>query len=577
MEDQAPIRRLAAILAADVVGYSRLMESDEAGTLATLQARRRNVFDPLVTKHQGRIFKTTGDGTLVEFNSAVNAVHCALDLQQAMAAANRDESSKREIVLRIGVNLGDVIVEGEDLYGDGVNMAARLEALAMPGEVYVSGTVHDHVLGKLPLTFDDLGQHALKNIAKPVKVYSVQPKRTAKRVSQMAPMFPGKSSIAVLPFVNMSGDPEQEFFTDGLTEDIITDISNVPGFFVIARNSTFVYKGKPTDVRQIARELGVKYVLEGSARRSAQRLRINVQLVDAAEAGHIWAERFDREVTDIFAVQDEVTRRVVEAIAGKLGVGLIPERYRPSNLAAYDLCVRSRNRAAVSKAANDQALANLTKAIELDPNYCEAHWQLGNALIFSWLFWADPQVPNRANALLHAHRAVQLDPGDSGARSTLAYILLYERRWDESELQFDEALRLNPNNADALVDVADYYRMVGRPAQGLEAVAKAMRLNPHPPGWYYWTLGVAQIANGQYEEAVTTLRREETYQTGSRYQLAAALALLGKTGEAQAETKLFLAENPSWQISTWSNAQPFKDPSDANFLIEAFRLAGFPE
>jgi TolB-like protein/Tfp pilus assembly protein PilF len=389
---------------------------------------------------------------------------------------------------------------------------------------------------------------------------------------------PSKGSIAVLPFVNMSGDPEQEFFTDGLTEDIITDLSNAPGLFVIARNSTFAYKGKPADVRQIARDLGVKYILEGSARRSEKRLRFNVQLSDAAEGGnHVWAERFDRELDDIFEVQDEVTRRVVDAIAGKLGTNSIPERYRPASLEAYDLCVRSRNQWALSKSANDEARSHLERAIALDPNYCEAHWQLANSLILGWLIWDDPQEPNRRKALALAQRAAEIAPSDSGARSTLGYILLYDRRWDEAELQYDAALRLNPNNADALAEIAYFYVMNGKPKEAVEASAKALRLNPRPPGWYYWITGTAQVANGQYDVAITTLRREETYRTASRRMLAAALSLLGRTSEAQEEARLFLATSPHWRINTWVETQPFKNSKDADFWIDAFRLAGLPE
>jgi TolB-like protein/DNA-binding SARP family transcriptional activator len=389
---------------------------------------------------------------------------------------------------------------------------------------------------------------------------------------------PAKDSIAVLPFVNISGDPEQESFTDGLTEDIITDLSNVPGFFVIARNSTFAYKGKPTDVRQIAHDLGVKYILEGNARRSEKRLRINVQLSDAAQGGnHVWAERFDRDLDDIFEVQDEVTRRVVDAIAGKLGASSIPERYHPVNLEAYDLCVRSRNRWAVSKAANDEAIANLAKAIALDPNYCEAHWQLANSLMLGWQVWGDSQEPNQRNALALAQRATEISSKDSTAHSTLGYMLLYDRRWNDAQSQYDAALYLNPNSADTLADIAYFYVMNGTPEKATQATAKALRLNPRPPGWYYWITGTAQAANGKYEDAVVTLRREETYRSASRRMLAAALALLGRRSEAQEEARLFLAASPHWRINTWVESQPFKNPKDAVFWTNAFRMAGLPE
>lgn len=389
---------------------------------------------------------------------------------------------------------------------------------------------------------------------------------------------PAKDSIAVLPFTNISGEPAQEFFTDGLTEDIITDLSNAPGLFVIARNSTMAYKGKPTDVRQIAHDLGVNYILEGSARRSETRLRVNVQLSSAAEGGlHVWAERFDRQLTDIFEVQDEIARRVVDAIRGKLGGLAVPERYRPSNLEAYDLCVRSRDQWHISKSANDEARLRLERAISLDPNYCEAHWLLANTLIFSWLVWGDAQEPNHRNALALARRAVEIDPNDSTAHCTLGYMLLYDRRWADAELEYDAAVRLGPNNAYVFADLAYFHVMNGKPQDAVLAAAHALRLNPRPPGWYFWITGTAQVASGQYENAVTTLRREETYRSASRRMLAAALALLGRQAEARAEATLFLTSSPHWRISTWVEAQPFKNAADAEFWVNAFRLAGLPE
>ena len=389
---------------------------------------------------------------------------------------------------------------------------------------------------------------------------------------------PARDSIAVLPFVNMSADPGQEYFTDGLTEDIITDLSNVPGFFVVARNSTFAYKGKPTDVRQIAHDLGVKYVLEGSARRSEGRLRINVQLTDAAAGGnHIWAERFDRELDDIFAVQDEVTHRIVAAIAGKLGASSIPDLNRPMSLEAYDLVVRSRNRWAVSKSANDEATTNLEKAIALDPNYAEAHWLLANSLIFGWQVWGDPREPNQARALALSKRATEISSGDPVAHSTFGYMLLYDRRWDEAAAEYNTALRLNPNNADTLADIAYFCVMNSEPQNGLQAATKALRLSPHPPGWHYWIAGTAQVACGRFDDAVVTLRKKETYRSASRRMLAAALALLGRYTEAQEEAGLFMAASPHWRINTWLESQPFKNPEDAKFWTGAFRLAGLPE
>ena len=445
-------RRLAAILAADVVGYSRLVGADEVGTLAALRDLWTARFNPAVTAHRGRIVKMMGDGALVEFPSAVDAAECAIAIQRAVVGYNNSRPEREPIELRIGINLGDIVIDGDDIFGDGVNVAARLEGQAPNAGVLISDVVHSQIKGKVAAVFVDAGELQLKNIATPVRGWRWSGENTPMASPVKAPASANdKPSIAVLPFVNMSGDAEQEFFTDGLTEDIITDLSNVPGFFVIARNSTFAYKGKPTDVRQIARDLGVKYILEGSARRSDKRLRVNVQLINAAEGGnHVWAERFDRQIADIFDVQDEVTRRVVEAISGKLGTNNIPARSRPSNLEAYDLCVRSRYKWSVSKSDNREARSALERAVALDPNYCEAHSNLAVSLLFGWITWGEPQIPDRGNALMHAQLAVEIDPNDSGARSALAFVQLYERNWDEAKSQFDAAIRLNPNNADAV-------------------------------------------------------------------------------------------------------------------------------
>ncbi len=369
MTDDRAQRRLAAILAADVVGYSRLVELDEAGTIEALKQRRETVLQPLVAEHHGRVVKLMGDGVLLEFASAVNAVACAVEWQKRMAAANDGISEARRIVWRIGINLGDVIAEGGDLYGDGVNVAARLENSAQPGGVLVSGSVFEQVKRKLPFRFDDLGAQAMKNIAEPVHVYRVR--LTPEVPVREALQLPAKPSIAVLPFLSMGGDPEQSSFADGLTEDLITDLSRNAGLFVIARNSAFAYKDKPADARQIAHDLGVRYLLEGSARRAAGRVRINAQLIDAVGGGHLWAERFDRSVEDVFAVQDEVTARIVEALVGQLTEP--PARNRPKNMKAYDLCVHARRLDEESPQASREAHLLLQQAIALDPEFAEAH------------------------------------------------------------------------------------------------------------------------------------------------------------------------------------------------------------
>src|SRR5262245_35841246 len=382
-------RRLAAILAADVVGYSRLMEADEAGTLAMLKSRRKQVLEPLVVKHQGRIFKVTGDGVLVEFGSAVNAVQCAVDLQHDMDAANRDQIDDRRIVLRIGVNLGDVMVEGSDLYGDGVNIAARLEALAEPGGILVSGTAYDYVRNKVKVCFDDLGPQALKNIAEPVRAYRVTgtPVVTVSAHKTVS----DKPSIAVLPFINMSGDPEQEYFSDGITEDIITDLSGVSALFVMARNTSFTFKGKAVETVQAARQMKVRYVLEGSVRKAGGRVRITVQLIDGDTGGHIWAERYDREFGDLFALQDDISKNVVAA----LKIRLLPEELKyitnrsTSDAEAYRYYLQGRSVLFGVYALGDRrtlrvARQMFAKAIEIDPGYARAYAGIANCDANLW-------------------------------------------------------------------------------------------------------------------------------------------------------------------------------------------------
>ncbi|WP_095080342.1 adenylate/guanylate cyclase domain-containing protein [Mesorhizobium sophorae] len=584
-------RKIAAILVSDVVGYSRLAGADEDRILARLRALRSDLTDPTIAVHRGRVVKRTGDGSLVEFSSVVEAVRCAIEVQNAMLERNAGVPDDRRIEFRIGIHLGDVVQERDgDLMGDGVNIAARLEGICEPGNICLSEQAYWQVKSRLDIAIYDRGAVQLKNIAEPIRVYSLQVGVPAK-AKPAAPAdalvpeksshplaLPDKPSIAVLPFVNMSGDAEQEFFTDGLTEDIITDLSNVSGFFVIARNSTFAYKGKPTDVRQIARDLGVKYILEGSARRSNKRLRVNVQLINAAEGGnHVWAERFDRDIADIFDVQDEVTRRVVEAISGKLGDKNIVAHSRPSNLEAYDLCVRSRGKWSISRSDNSEARSALERAVALDPNYCEAHSNLALALLFGWVDWGEPQIPNRGNALMHAQRAVEIDPGDSNARRILGCVQLFERNWDEAKSQFDAAIRINPNNADAVAWIGELQIYLGKPQAALIACAEALRLNPHPPGWYFWIVGMAQISIGHYEEAVVSLSREETYGTGSREHLIAALALAGRLPEAQEEAGLFLAGNPDWAIGELAANLPFRSMSTAQPFVDGWRLAGLPD
>jgi TolB-like protein/Tfp pilus assembly protein PilF len=578
MPEERAHRRLAAILAADVVGYSRLMQLDEAGTLTVLKARRSQVLQPVVSKHRGRIVKLMGDGVLIEFASAVDAVECAVQLQQAMEAANANLPEDRRIRLRMGINLGDVMVEGSDLYGDGVNIAARIEALADPGSVFVSRTVFNHVRGKVNVGFDDLGEQQLKNIAERVRMYRLR-LDGATAMAQPALALPDKPSIAVLPFGSMSADPEQEFFADGLTEDLITELSKEPGLFVIARHSCFVFKNKSVDVRQVARELGVRYILEGSARRAAARIRINAQLIDAREGGgHLWAERFDRDLADVFAVQDEVVARIVEALVGKLAASNLRNRKPPKSVEAYDLCVRGRflyQRAMAEEGKEARRL--FEEAIALDPDYAEAHAFLAWTHWMSWVNWFEPADPHRRLALEIARRAVAIDPNDAWAHTVLGFVLEYEQEYEESTIHIETALRLDPNHADTYNIRADLLVMEGRPLEAIESAKQSFRLNPHPPGLYYWAMGEAEYASRQYENAVATLRHEATYGTPSRSILAAALAQLDRLEEARFEGRLFMAAYPNFRIESFLDTQPFRHRADRELFAEGYRKAALPE
>lgn len=567
-------RRLAAILAADVVGYSLMVGVDEEGTIVALNSHRREFFDPIIAKHGGRIFKAMGDGLLVEFNSAVNAATCAVQIQNGMAQRNQGVPQDRQIVFRIGVNLGDVVVEGDDLHGDGVNVAARLEGLADPGGILLSANVHDQVKRRIDAQFDDLGPQTLKNIAEPMRVFRIRMQANDAAVLAL----PDEPSIAILPFTNMSADPDYEYFVDGLTEDLITDISRVPGLFVIARNSVFAYKDKAMDVRRIARELGVRYLLEGSARRSGGRVRINVQLIDSLGGGHMWAERFDRQLEDIFDLQDEVTTRIRTALVGQLVAP--PPRNRPKTTEAYDLCTRGRALLESSFGLADamrEAIVLLEQAIALDPDYAEAYRWLAMARRDAWNHGNIPVDTRRGTVLDLAKRAVDLDPNDSQCHATYALLLDYAGLWDASQSEHERALVLDPNNADGMVMYGDFLLFAGQHEKAEQLVQRALRINPLPPAWYFMAKGKNEYAHRRYEDAVKTLRNPVTYRTASRRYLAASLAQLGLIEEAHQEAALFMASNPMFTIRHWVSSTLFKDAATKAHFTEGYRLAGLPE
>jgi TolB-like protein/class 3 adenylate cyclase/Tfp pilus assembly protein PilF len=582
-EDRAR-RRLAAILAADVVGYSRLLEQDEAGTLAVLKERRRSILNPLVAEHHGRIVKVMGDGVLVEFGSAVDAVACAAELQKRMAAANGGLAGDRRIALRIGINLGDVVVEGGDLYGDGVVIGVRLQAMAEPGGICVSGAVHDQVGNKLPLAFEDLGPSELKNIAKPVQVFRVRTDHAIGARDEAKHQSKGtKPSIAVLPFANMSGDPEQEYFSDGITEDIITDLSKVSGLFVIARNSSFTYRGRAVKVQDVSRELGIRFVLEGSVRKAGNRVRIAVQLVDGTTGGHLWAERYDRDLTDIFAVQDEVTREIVSALALKLTQGEQRRLARKGtdNLEAYDYFLRGRQlQWRSSKAANDEARTLLERAIAIDPRFTAAYVTLAcvHVLDFANRWRSQPEESQRAAEEL-AQRAVALDDDAPEAHWVLGLVYLGLRQLDHAMAEARKALALDPNLASAHSLLGQALHYTGHSQDAIESLTTAMRLDPHDRDLYLHFLAQAYFGLGRYEEAAANLRRRIVRKPDtdlSRVLLAACYGHLGRAEEAQALYQEVLQINPDYSFEHHRRGLPYKDPIDLERIAEGLRKGGVP-
>jgi TolB-like protein len=548
--------RLAAILAADVVGFSRLMEADEAATMAALKSRRRDVLDPLVAQHQGRVFKTTGDGVLVEFASAVNAVQCAVDLQQDMAAANVDQPEDRHIILRIGVNLGDVMVEGGDLYGAGVNIAARLESLADPGGILVSGTAQDYVRNKVKVGFDDLGPQSLKNIAEPVRAYRVTGTPAAAAATPKATTE--KPSIAVIPFTNLSGDPEQEYFAEGIAEDLITALSRFHSFLVIARNSSFFFKGRAMDVKEVARDLGVRYVIEGSVRKAGHRIRVNAQLIDINSGAHLWAERYDRDLDDIFAVQDEITQSIVTSVAPEFEHAEMRRAARPDKrtLTVWDLVMQARwHLASYTRQSSDTARRFLLEATGLDDRNSQAHSLLAMTHWIQSIYrWTDSVERSNAAAMDCALRAVSLDGGDATAQAALGIALTLEQRHDEAIEILNRAIRLNPNLASAYGWLGFAYTFACDFERGVQAARQALTLSPRDLDKAIWmgALSFAALAAGRYEEVLETtdimLREKPNLPTALRHR-AAALALLGHTAEARHEIERLLSVAPDTTVS----------------------------
>jgi adenylate cyclase len=577
-------RRLAAILAADVVGFSAMMEKDEEGTLERLKALEHDIIQPRVTAHHGRVVKTMGDGFLCEFGSPVEAVRCALEVQEVATAS---EESGRGLLLRMGLNLGDIIMEpGGDIYGDGVNVAARLEQMAEPGGICISGAIHDHIEGKVDRTFESRGEQQVKNIARPVRVYALAGVKTTNREPKALPL-PDKPSIAVLPFTNMSGDPEQEYFADGIVEDIITALSRIKWFFVIARNSSFTYKGRAVDVKQVGRELGVRYVLEGSIRRAGNRIRINGQLIDAGTGHHVWADRYEGNLEDVFDLQDQITERVVGSIEPTVQSVEI-ERAKAKatqNLRAYDLCLRALPNiylTAATREDNDESIRLLHQAIQLDPDYSAAK------AIAAWAYvirkaqsWSTPQEDDEGLRLADASLAAHRDDPTVLACAGHAIAFLGQRH-DAALNALDRAVTLNNNSARALVSNAWVRIYVGEPEKALSHFQRAIRLSPLDPEMGYTLSGMAfaHLMSGRSEEALKAASRavEEAPKWSSGHRaLVFSLVESGRLEEARAAARRLNVLSPTFSISWLSRTTAFRDRKFVTRYAEALRVAGIPE
>jgi adenylate cyclase len=622
-------RKLTAILCADVFGYSRLMGEDEEATLRTLSSHRK-LIDSLIEQHHGRFVNSAGDSVLAEFASVVNAVQCAVEIQSTLKTENAPLPPERRMEFRIGVNLGDVMVDGEQIYGDGVNVAARLESLAEPGGISISGTVHEQVRDRLALSYDDAGEQEVKNIARPVRVFRVMleggaatrtaakaterslrkhwrggvfslaglglvaavivfvqhlslrpPTTTASIPPAQAPALPlpDKPSIAVLPFANMSDDPKQEYFSDGITDDIITALSRLPGLFVIDRNSAFTYKGKPVKAQQVSRELGVHYVLEGSVRKAGDQLRITAQLVDATSGAGIWSERYDRPLRDIFSLQDEIVRRIVTTL--NLQLDLMQRgtdvRQTTDNLEAYDDFLRGLEyRQKGSEDGNEKARQMFEKAIGLDPKYAQAYAYLGLSYwnwVLQWTY--DPHTLDRAFQL--EQQAIALNDSLPIAHMALGETYLFKKQYDQATAEAERAIALDPNSAVGYRGLAEIMGFSGKPAEAVGMAEKAMRLDPRNRDFYLYFEGWSYTLMGRYKEAIPILKRHLASYPNSfapHVQLVVDYTELGREDEARAEAAEVLRISPDFSMDDMKRATPQKDQTVANRAQADLRKAG---
>ena len=575
-------RRLAAIMATDVVGYSRLIRADEEGTISALKALRADLIDPKLAKHKGRIVKLMGDGMLAEFASVVDAVRAAAETQQAVADRNADLPADKRIEFRVGVNLGDVVIDGDDIHGDGVNVAARLEALAEPGGICISGAVYDQVRDRTDLAFEDLGEQEVKNIDRPVRVWrwvaGAPPKADGPAMTEGTLPLPNKPSIAVLPFTNMSGDPEQEYFSDGITEDIITELSRFRSLFVIARNSSFAYKGQSVNVGKIGQELGVAYVVEGSVRKAGNRVRITAQLVEASTGNHIWAERYDRDLEDIFAVQDEVASEIVTAVPGYVDIASrVQAAQTPANdLNAYDLVLRAES-IWHQDWSSLQVKELLEKALEIEPGYARAHGRLAGFFAYSIFSHHFPAEKARALARSHADKALELDPNDPviHAATAEAYCMIGDH--DAARSHIAKAVALNPNDFNVMV-VGHMVSYLGEHKEGLRWARLAARRDPYLSDAIREGYFDSYYMAGQYEQAIEQILGWRNPPSHIYAGLAAAHAMLGRMDEAQALRRQYesnLSEGFGFNDFLSAQLTMCARQEDRDKWLEGFRKAGF--
>jgi len=571
-------RRLAAIVCADVVGFSRLMGRDEVGTLQRLKAHRAELIDGLIDRHGGRIVNSTGDGLLLEFASVVAAVDCTIAMQTGMAARLDGVPEEQAIRFRVGVHLGDIMVDGDDIFGDGVNIAARLEEIGTPGGVTLSASAHDHVAGRVQADLVDLGNRSLKNIEKPVHVWawsdgSDQPAAPA--------ALPDKPTIAVLPFDNMSGDPAQDVLSDGMTEDIITALSRFSDLFVIARNSVFTYKGRAAKIQDVGQDLGVHYILEGSIRKAGERVRVTAQLIAAETGAHLWAEKYDRNYVDIFDLQDDLTQAIVGILPGRLRKAET-ERHRrkpPSDMAAFDYLLAGKiHHHRVTKDDNAAALQFLDKAIELDPRFSEAHaWKactLGQAIEHGF---SDDPGATEEQAISAVGAALSIDENNVECHRLLCEVSMERHQLEQAQVHGDRALALNPNDPRIVAQRGEILTWLGRPDEGVAWIEKALRLDPLDIDARAHLLGRALYGCRRYGEAVDAYKQKTSPHYGHFAELAACYARIGKQAEATDQTAAVLRLRPDFSNDRYLKLLSFSEPADRSHLREGLLMAGLPE